>query len=130
MHKEIEEETTKGHDDSVTTTTADGEETQKDNEDDEVIVEEGALILPSKFETELREFVRCLVTDALVTMYLNPRNLTQMLLLFVGGSFVDLTGYEKLGDYLFVDYCIYINQTLARIKEAGVKMLEVVPLAK
>lgn len=127
MHKEIEEETTEGHDDSVTTTTADGEETQKDNEDDEVIVEEGALILPSKFETELREFVRCIVIDVLVTMYLN--NLTQILLLFVGGSFVDLTWYEKLGDYLFVDY-IDINQTLARIKEAGVKMLEVVPLAQ
>ncbi len=99
MHKEIEEEivseTTEGHDPISTTTTTDGDETQNDNED-EIIVEEGALVLPSKFETELREFVRSSVIDAPLTKYFVTPLSHQKFVVFVGGPFDDLTWYEKL----------------------------------
>ena len=62
MHTEVEEEVVdespEGNHDTkdASASVADGDEIQ--NDDNDGAVEEGAPILPSKFETELREFVR------------------------------------------------------------------------
>lgn len=66
MHTEVEEEVVDESSDDpkhAATIATDGDETHNNNDDDsdDGAVEEGAPILPSKFEVELREFVRICV---------------------------------------------------------------------